>query len=368
MDSLDCVVVGAGVVGLAVGRRLALAGREVVVLEAEDGIGKHTSSRNSEVIHAGIYYPTGSWKARLCTAGQRQLYAYLAQRNLPHRRVGKLLVAVSDAEIETMTRITRLAESNGVSDLVALSASDVRALEPSVEAARGVLSPSTGILDSHALMQSLRADLEAAGGSVALSTPVLSGRAEAGSLELAVGGRDPVRVRCRTMVNAAGLAAPRVARSLFGVDPTSVPTEHFAPGHYFTLVGPAPFRHLVYPMPVPGALGIHLTLDLAGRARFGPDISWADQPSYTFDEGRAPSFYHAIRRFYPSLADGSLEPGYVGVRPKIVPAGAPAADFVLQGREAHGIPGLVNLFGIESPGLTACLAIADEVAARLSGA
>jgi L-2-hydroxyglutarate oxidase LhgO len=365
MESLDCVVIGAGVVGLAVARALASRGREVVVLEAEAGVGRHTSSRNSEVIHAGIYYPSGSLKARLCVAGRRALVAYMAEREVPHRRVGKILIAVREGELATLERLRLLAEANGVDDLVSLSAEEVRALEPAVVAVRGVLSPSTGILDSGALMGALKADLEAAGGAVVLSAKVLSGHVEERGIVLDVGGEGPVSVRCKTVVNSAGLHAPSVARTLRGLNPGFVPREHFARGHYFALAGPSPFRHLVYPMPAPGALGIHVTLDLAGRARFGPDITWSPGVDYAFDEARAQAFYDAVRRYYPCLADGALDPGYVGIRPKIVPEGAPAADFVVQGPEIHGVPGLVNLFGIESPGLTACLAIADEVAARL---
>jgi L-2-hydroxyglutarate oxidase LhgO len=361
MESLDCVVIGAGVIGLAVARRLALAGREVVVLEAEAGIGRHTSSRNSEVIHAGIYYPQDTLKARLCVAGRHALYAYLAERGVPHRRIGKVLVAVDETEIAVLERLAAFAAANGVQDLVPLSAADVRALEPAVVGVRGVLSPSTGIVDSHALMNALRADLEAAGGSVVLSTPVLGGELGQGGIELDVG----TRLACSVLVNAAGLYAPRVARSLRGLSHDIIPREYFARGHYFVLGRASPFRHLVYPMPAPGALGIHVTLDLAGQARFGPDITWAEDVSYAFDEGRAPAFYAAIRRYYPALADGDLEPGYVGIRPKIVPEGAKGADFVVQGPADHGVPGLVNLFGIESPGLTACLAIAEEVAARV---
>ena len=365
MESLDCVVIGAGVVGLAVARRLALAGREVMVLEAEAGVGRHTSSRSSEVIHAGIYYPAGSLKARLCVAGNRALYAYLAERNVPHRRTGKLLIAVREDEIPKLDHLHRMAEANGVRDLEALSAAEVRSLEPAVVAVRGVLSPSTGILDSHALVQALKADLEAARGTVVLSAPVLGAEVGAGGIELEVGGSEPIHVRCRAVVISAGLHAPSVARAVRGLHPRFVPREYFARGHYFVLTGRSPFAHLVYPVPVPGALGIHVTLDLAGRARFGPDITWADGVNYAFDEGRAPAFYDAIRRYYPGLEGGSLSPGYVGIRPKIVPEGAKAADFVIQGPEVHGVPGLVNLFGIESPGLTACLAIGDEVAARL---
>lgn len=365
MESLDCVVIGAGVVGLAVARELALRGREVVLLEAEADVGRHTSSRNSEVIHAGIYYQPGSLKARLCVAGRRALVSYLTERKLPHRIVGKILVAVCDAEVAKLEQLRRLAEANGVDDLVALSADEVHALEPEVVAVAGILSPSTGILDSHALMTALKADLEAAGGRVLFGAPVTGGQIDAGGIVLDVGGPDPVSVGCKAVVNSAGLCAPSVARTLRGLDPDLVPRAFFARGHYFALAGQSPFRHLVYPVPAPGALGIHVTLDLAGRARFGPDISWSPGVDYTFDEARAHTFYRAIRRYYPGLAQGALEPGYVGVRPKIVPEGAPGADLVVQGPQSHGVAGLVNLFGIESPGLTACLALADEVATRL---
>lgn len=365
MGVLDCVVIGAGVVGLAIARRLALAGREVVVLEAEAGVGRHTSSRNSEVVHAGFYYPAGSLKARLCAAGRHALYAYAAARDVPHRRIGKLLIAVHEREIAKLEHLGRMANESGVDDLVTLSAADVRALEPAIVAARGIFSPSTGIIDGRALMRAFEADLAVAGGKIVLSAPVLSGHVEDRGIALDVGGNDPLHVRCNTVVNAAGLRAPLVARTVRGLDPRFIPHEHFARGHYFLLAGRPPFAHLVYPVPAPGVSGIHLTLDLAGNARFGPDLTWATDVDYAFDERRAPAFYEAIRRYYPALADDQLVPGYVGIRPKIAPKGMPAADFVIQGPEAHGIPGLVNLFGIESPGLTACLAIADEVAARL---
>lgn len=363
MESLDCVIIGAGVVGLSIARRLAQSGREVIVLEAEAGIGRHTSSRNSEVIHAGIYYPPGTLKARLCASGRQALYRYLAEHGVPHRCVGKILVAVHEEEIATLERLRAMAEANGVSDLTTLSADDVRALEPTVACVRGVLSPSTGIVDSDALMHTLVADLEVAGGTIALSTEVIGAKVSRAHIELDIA--DSVRVRARTLVNSAGLYAPRVARSMRGLHPRFVPSEYFARGHYFTLTRSSPFHHLVYPMPAPGALGIHVTLDLAGRARFGPDITWSDEVNYAFDDTRRAAFYDAIRRYYPGLADRDLEPGYVGIRPKLVPEGARAVDFVIHGPETHGIHGLVNLFGIESPGLTACLAIADEVALRL---
>jgi L-2-hydroxyglutarate oxidase LhgO len=365
MDSLDAVVIGAGVVGLAVGQRLARQGRRVVVLEAEAAIGKHASSRNSEVIHAGIYYPPGSLKARLCVSGRRTLYAYLGDRGVPHRPIGKVLVAVHEDEVAALERYRTTAEANGVTDLVPLDASAVTALEPEVVAVRGLLSPSTGIVDSHALMRALKADIETAGGDVVVSAPVLGGYVNDTGIVLDVGGVDPIKVHCTTVINAAGLFAARVARTICGVAPSSVPVAYFAQGHYFLLARQSPFKHLVYPMPTLGGLGIHVTLDLAGGARFGPDIAWGEGVSYAFDEGRAAAFYRAIRTYYPGLPDGALQPGYVGVRPKIVPEGMPAADFVFQGPETHGAPGLLNLYGIESPGLTACLAIADEVVARL---
>ena len=368
MDSLDCVVIGGGVVGLAVARELALRGREVVLLEAEASLGQHTSSRSSEVLHAGIYYQPGSLKARLCVAGRRALVSYLRERGLPHRTTGKLLVAVSEPELAKLEQLRKLAEANGVDDLVQLSAAEVHELEPEVVAVAGLLSPSTGILDSHSLMNALKADLTAANGVVALGARVTGGTIDDAGLTLEVASPSPLTLRCKTLVNAAGLRAPSVARTLRGLDPSLVPGEYFARGHYFTLSGASPFQRLVYPVPAPGALGIHVTLDLAGRVRFGPDISWSSELSYTFDETRAATFYRAIRRYYPGLAEGALEPGYVGIRPKIAPEGAPNADFVVQGRESHGLSGLVNLFGIESPGLTACLALANEVAVRLGPA
>ncbi|MEZ4446953.1 MAG: NAD(P)/FAD-dependent oxidoreductase [Polyangiaceae bacterium] len=363
MDRLDCVVIGAGVVGLAVARRLALAGRRVVLLEAEAGIGEHTSSRSSGVIHAGVYYPTGMHKARLCVAGRRALYAYLAEREVPHRRVGKLMIAVEEREIATLERLTRLGEANGVDDLVPLSGDEVRGLEPEVVAVRGVLSPSTGIVDPWALMRALQGDLEAAGGTVVLATKVAGGAVTDEGIVLET---DTGRLRCHTVVNAAGFHAPRVADSIAGPHRAFVPRGFFSPGQYYALRGSSAFRRLVYPMPSPSVAHIHLVLDLAGRVRFGPDTSWAEEPSYAFDEGRAAAFYRAVRRYYPALADGDLEPDGVGIRAKIAGVGQPLADFAIQGPEVHRALGLVHLFGIESPGLTACLAIADEVAERLS--
>jgi L-2-hydroxyglutarate oxidase LhgO len=363
---LDAVVIGGGVIGLALARGLALAGREVTVLEAESRLGNHTSSRNSEVIHAGIYYPRGSLKARLCVAGKERLYDYCAEMRVPHQRVGKIIVATRDEEVATLDGILAKAHDNGVTDLEWLEARQIAELEPSVKAVRGLLSPSTGIVDSHELMSALRRDAEAHGAHVVLNSPLEDGEVlESGGFELRVGGGDPFSARCRTLVNAAGLTAQNVARKVRGLPPETIPGQYFAKGHYFTLSGRSPFRRLVYPVPVPGGLGVHVTLDMSGQARFGPDVSWLEGIDYAFDESRAASFYAAIRSYFPTLSDGSLSPGYTGIRPKLSPAGAPADDFVLQGAAEHGVPGLLNLYGIESPGLTSALALADLALAKL---
>ncbi len=359
-DAFDVAVIGGGVVGLSVARALALAGREVVVLEAEGTLGSHTSSRNSEVIHAGIYYATGSEKAALCVAGKRLLYDYCERAGVAHARLGKLIVATRDEELPALERLFAQARANGVDDLRFLDAAEVRELEPDVVAVRALVSPSTGIIDSHGLMASFKRDALEQGASVVTSTPVLAGRVVSSGCELDLGGAEPVTIRCGAVVNAAGLRAPSVSRSIAGLSARAVPSEHFAKGHYFVLAGKAPFRRLVYPIPVPGGLGVHVTLDLAGQARFGPDVSYVDGVDYAFDETRAAGFYAAIRTYYPALADGSLVPGYTGVRPKLGPAGT-SHDFVIQGPELTGAAGFVALYGIESPGLTASLAIAERV-------
>jgi len=368
MEEFDCVVAGAGVVGLAVARALALAGREVLVLEAAEGIGTETSSRNSEVIHAGIYYPAGSLMARSCVAGKRMLYAYCAERGLPHANCGKLIVATDDAEAEKLAGIQARAAANGVPDLRRLSRAEALALEPALHCTAALLSPSTGIIDSHAYMLSLQGDTEHAGGIFVFHAPVLGGRCTAAGIELQVGGAEPMALRTRSFVNAAGLHAPQLARGLHGMPSQLVPREYYAKGNYFSLLGKNPFSRLIYPVPVPGGLGTHLTIDLGGQARFGPDVEWVETLDYEVDPRRGDSFYAAIRRYWPDLPEAALAPGYSGIRPKIVPPGAPGQDFTLLGPAAHGVPGLVHMFGIESPGLTASLALALEVAAMLAAA
>jgi L-2-hydroxyglutarate oxidase LhgO len=369
MERVDCIVVGAGVIGLAVARALALAGREVVVLEAENAPGAHASSRNSEVIHAGIYYATGSLKARLCLAGRPLLYRYCEERGVAHRRCGKLIVAASDAQRPELDELRRRAGRNGVHDLERLSAPELRALEPEVRGAAALLSPSTGIIDSHAYMLALQGDAQARGATVVLRSPVLGGRAVAGGIELDVGGGESaMTVLAACVVNSAGLGAQSLARRIRGLAADCVPPCHYAKGSYFTLAGRSPFTRLVYPLPEAAGLGVHVTLDLAGRARFGPDVEWVDAIDYRVDPARSQAFYRAIRRYWPTLPDGALVPAYAGIRPKIQAPDEPAHDFLIQGPAAHGVPGLVNLYGMESPGLTASLAIAGHVLDMLTKA
>jgi L-2-hydroxyglutarate oxidase LhgO len=343
-EAVECVVIGAGVVGLAVARALALAGHEVMVLEKERWIGAETSSRNSEVIHAGLHYPKGSLKARFCVEGRDRLYAYCAARGVPHARVGKLTVACKEEEIPILEGVWRKAEENGVDDL-----------------------EWVGGNDSHALMLAYQADLEAAGGMVVLRAPVLSGSAGAEGFTLEVGGAEPMTLDCRMLINSGGVHAPALARRIRGIPPESIPRDYFCRGVYFTLSGRSPFRRLIYPVPEPGGLGVHLTLDLAGQARFGPDVEWIDRLDYTVDPRRGERFYAAIRNYWPGLRDGALQPGYAGIRPKISGPTEPAADFAVQGPADHGVAGLVNLYGIDSPGLTASLALADHAVRLLDG-
>jgi L-2-hydroxyglutarate oxidase LhgO len=361
MDTVECVVIGAGVIGLAVARRLARAGREVIILEAAETIGTVTSSRNSEVIHAGIYYPAGSLMARMCVSGKRALYDYCRDHGVPHRNCGKLIVATTAKETEKLQSIRAHAETNGVLDLQTLSGLDALTLEPALTCDAALLSPSTGIIDSHAYMLALRGDAEDAGAAFAFHAPLLQARAMAGRIELEAGGEAPMSLECRLLVNAAGLAAPAVARRVDGMPIGLIPPAYLAKGNYFSCSARAPFSHLIYPVPEPGGLGVHLTLDLAGQARFGPDVEWVDSIDYAVDPARAERFYPAIRRYWPALPDGALMPGYSGMRPKIVPPAVATQDFLIQAPRDHGVSGLINLFGIESPGLTSSLAIADYV-------
>jgi L-2-hydroxyglutarate oxidase LhgO len=375
MERVQAVVVGAGVVGLAVGRALARRGLETIVLEREATIGTGVSSRNSEVIHAGLYDAPGSLKARLCVAGRRTLYAYCEAHGVAHRRCGKLVVAATPAQAQALEAIAARARANGVEGLKLLDGAEARALEPALAAEAALQSPETGIIDSHGLMLAYQGDFEAAGGMLAVRSPLLHARALASSSRgagfvLEVGGDAPMEIETGVLVNAAGLHAPVVAAGIAGLDPASVPPPRYAKGNYYALTGRAPFSRLVYPVPEPGGLGVHLTLDLAGQARFGPDVEWlettdTDAIDYAVDPARAERFYAAIRRYWPALPDGALAPAYSGVRPKLQVPGGPPADFGVQGPAEHGVPGLVNLFGIESPGLTASLALADETLARL---
>jgi L-2-hydroxyglutarate oxidase LhgO len=365
MDEVECVVVGAGVVGLATARALALAGHEVIVLDRAYTIGFETSSRNSEVIHGGLYYPPGSLKARSCVEGRRRLYAYCRKHGVPHSRIGKLIVATSKAEIGGLEKIATTARDNGVEDLEWLTPSQAQHLEPALRCVTALLSPSTGIIDSHALMLTYQGEAEAAGAAVILRTPVISGAVRDPGFELAIGGNEPTTIRCRWLVNAAGLYAPALAHAIAEVPPATIPPAYFCRGVYFTLTGRAPFSHLIYPVPIVGGLGVHLTLDLAGLARFGPDVEWISAVDYAVDPARSAVFYEAVRTYWPGLRDGALQPGYAGIRPKISGPDEPASDFVVQAAETHGVPGLVNLYGIESPGLTASLPLADEVVRKL---
>jgi L-2-hydroxyglutarate oxidase LhgO len=364
-DSIDCVVIGAGVVGLAVARALALEGRDVVVLEAADAIGTETSSRNSEVIHAGIYYPAGSLKARFCVEGKHFLYAYCAERGIPHRRCGKMIVATRPGQDAYLDKLRAQALANGVEDLRLVDGAAARAIEPELACDAALLSPSTGIIDSHSLMLAYQGDAEAHGAVVAFLSPVLGGEVRNDGIDLRVGGAEPTTLRARLVVNAAGLGAQAVAGSIAGIPAARVPPLHYAKGNYFSLAGRSPFSRLVYPVPEPGGLGVHISIDLAGQARFGPDVEWIEDIAYDVDPRRADGFYAEVRRYWPGLRDGALQPAYSGIRPKLGPAGTPAADFVVEGPEDHGVPGLVNLFGIESPGLTASPAIAACVVAKL---
>ncbi|HWK70931.1 MAG TPA: NAD(P)/FAD-dependent oxidoreductase [Burkholderiaceae bacterium] len=363
---IDCVVLGAGVVGLAVARELALAGREVLVVEATEAIGTGTSSRNSEVIHAGIYYAPGSLKARLCVSGKEMLYAYCAERGIPHKRLGKLIVAATPEQSAKLQQIADQAARNGVTDLYRISGAEARELEPALVCDAALVSPSTGIIDSHALMLALQGDAENHGAQCVFHTEFSAGRIlDSGEFHLEFKGDEAMELTANCVINSTGLSAPMTARKLLGQPEALIPPAYFCKGNYFTLAGRSPFGRLIYPMPNEAGLGVHLTLDMGGQAKFGPDTEWVDHEDYTLDARRADAFYEAVRSYWPALPDGALNPGYTGIRPKIVGPGSPAADFIIAGPSSHGVPQLVNLFGLESPALTACLAIAQTVKASL---
>ncbi|HEY8566761.1 MAG TPA: NAD(P)/FAD-dependent oxidoreductase [Beijerinckiaceae bacterium] len=362
------LVIGAGVIGLAVGRALALDGHEVIVAEQGTGIGGGVSSRNSEVVHAGMYYPTGSLKARFCVEGRRLLYEFCESHGVPHRRCGKLIVATDEAEAAKIAAIHAQGLANGVEGLNLIDGEEARRLEPNLACTAAIHSPETGIVDSHALMVALRGDIEDAGGAVVFGTPVerLTRGADGHAWDVHHGGVEAGTMPFDAVVNTASLGGPRLALETEGYPVARVPRLHLAKGNYFGCLGKPAFTRLIYPAPVDGGLGTHVTLDLAGRMRFGPDVEWVEHEDYEVDPNRAEAFAASIRRYWPGLPDGALVPDYAGIRPKLSGPGEPAADFVIDGPQEHGLPGLVHLFGIESPGLTASLAIGAEVARRLA--
>jgi len=384
IDRVDSIVVGAGVVGLAIARKLALAGDEVIVLESADIIGSGTSSRNSEVIHAGIYYARDSLKARFCVAGKKMLYEYCASRGVDHRNCGKLIVATSNEELEILAGIKAKAAANGVDDLYEISAAEAMAQEPALQCTGALVSPSTGIIDSHGLMLAYQGEAEDHGAVIAFNSRAVGGQVLADGISLRIedvsrGGRNgrggsEMELACTRLINAAGLYAQPLARTIEGLDPATVPELYYCKGNYFSLAGAQPFSRLIYPVPASASLGVHLTVDLGGQARFGPDQEWLDgavegldgEIDYLVEPSRSDVFYDAVRRYYPGLPDDSLQPAYSGMRPKLQRPGGGVEDFMIQGPGEHGVAGLINLYGIESPGLTSSLAIAEHVGTMLS--
>jgi L-2-hydroxyglutarate oxidase LhgO len=362
MDSVDAIVVGAGVVGLACARALVLDGMEVLVVESEDRIGTGVSSRNSEVIHAGLYFPTSMLKTQLCVRGRKMLYDYCGERGVGHQRCGKYVVATDDSQVEGLKRIHAQALANGVDDAHMIDPDFAMSNEPLLSCVAALSSPSTGIVDVHGLMLAYHGDIENAGGMVVCNSRFVSARPDSEGFVVQVEGADPVHAR--RLVNAAGLGAQGVARAIEGLDAAKIPTLHYARGQYFSIAGRTPFSRLVYPIPIRGGLGIHFTLDLGGRGKVGPDAQWVEAPGYEVDLSRESLFRESVRRYLPSLADDALQPAYVGVRPKLYGADEPQADFRISGPEDHGLRGVVNLFGIESPGVTSNLAIAEYVLER----
>ncbi|WP_420428640.1 NAD(P)/FAD-dependent oxidoreductase [Kordiimonas sp.] len=366
MEQVECIVIGAGVVGIAVARQLAEQGREVLLLDGESSFGTQTSSRNSEVIHAGIYYPENSLKAYHCVRGRDALYQYCKDRGVPFRQCGKLIVATSEVQRPVLEQLIAHAKAVGVHDLALLSAADVHDLEPAANAIAGILSPSTGIIDSHSFMLTMIGEFESLGGTVAYQTPVLSGHAADGLITLNTGGPDAFSIAAKTVVICCGLGATHLAATIRGLPAHLVPTLYYAKGNYFTYQGKVPFSHLIYPVPEPGGLGIHLTLDLANQARFGPDVEWMEEPDFEVNASRQTAFHEAICHYWPDAEKDRLTPSFAGIRPKITAPGDPAGDFVISGPADHGVQGLYNLFGIESPGLTSSLSLANTIATMAS--
>lgn len=359
LDHFDCCIIGAGVIGLAIGRQLALSGRRILLLEQHPHYGSETSSRNSEVIHAGIYYPSGSLKATLCVAGKAALYQYCKDNHIEHRAIGKLIVA-QQAQEQHLHKLKQQAEANGVMDLQWLSKADLKKIEPQVEADIALHSPTTGIINSHQLMHCLAAEIEANGGLIGLNSRFIEAEPLNQGYQVTIQSQgEPYRFSCQTLINSAGLQATQIAQRIAGQTPDSIPRLHLCKGNYFNLQGRSPFSHLIYPLPEPNTtgLGIHATLDLQGRTRFGPDIEYVQTPDHRVSEHKIATFIAAIQRYYPNLNPALLSPGYCGIRPKLQASGEPAQDFLIQ----HPAAGLINLFGIESPGLTSCLAIAQHV-------
>lgn len=360
---VDCVVIGGGVVGIAVARQLAMQGREVWLLEATGELGNETSSRNSEVIHAGIYYPKNSLKAKLCVEGRRKLYQYCQDRMVPYKRCGKLIVATNESQVRELDKILAKGKANGVEGLEMLEGKTLISIEPSLTALAAIQSPHTGIIDSHQLMMHLQNDAEQAGAQFVFNSPVVSGEVSGKGIDLIVGHQTAFKLTAKTVINSAGLDAVGLLTNMKHFPPQSIPKFYMAKGSYFSLASKAPFDHLIYPVPESGGLGVHLTLDLAGQARFGPDVEWVTEKNYGVDDRRKAVFEAAIQQYWPDLPVGQLQPAYAGIRPKLSGPGESAADFMIQSASDHGVSGLINLFGIESPGLTSCLSIAEHVSA-----
>ena len=360
-ERVDCIVIGAGVVGLAVARAVARSGREVIVVEKADAIGTETSSRHSEVIHAGIYYAPGSLKARFCVEGKKAMYAFCDEHGVAYNNCGKIIVATHAEQMPELERLKQTAAANGVTDLEWMTPEQVAGMEPAVFCVGALWSPSTGILDSHSYMLALQGDAEEAGAMFAFMTPVTGGEVLNAGIRLDCGGDAPSSLAAGLVINSAGLWAQSISSTISGIPAEMIPPTYYCKGNYYTLSGKAPFSRPIYPVPEKAGLGVHVTVDLGGQVRFGPDVEWIDEIDYDVDPARADKFYAAVRKYYPALEDGAIQPGYSGIRPKIQSPDEAARDFLIQGPEDHGIPGLINLYGIESPGMTSSLAIADYV-------